>query len=326
MTAPLMPRVARKTVTRIQEKSVYKERWTLPHELPAGSTARQEFLDSAGALIAEVVGTISGRYILFEVPYVEVEQVPNGAGFYCFVHIDGEDPGDEHMAFYGSVFRRQLTFPHSPARSAATVVRKLRDDFQRPAGSLGGKWKTLVGRPRIFDNGSAANSVGPDYNFFSRYYTYYYQPFNSDTVDLAISAMDKGAGKTIVTICASATASSYLYLGWDSDDNTAELGFGTSPDIGSIISPSSALQPQITPVALNVPDSPNLGRYRLRYDDVTKELAFYNSDLTVKYASWVDEDDYVPHGRGYRYVGIGGNSSLFNSGVQVAFLEAIDAV
>lgn len=326
MPTPLLSRVARKTVTRIQPGSVYKERFTIPSVLPAGSTARTEFFDSAGSLVAEVVGTVEGRHVLFHIPYLEVEPVPNGAGFYTYVHIEGEPVEDEHMIAYGSVFRRQLTFPSSVARSAAAVSRRLNDDFQRPAGSLGGRWKTLVGRPVIFTNLNAPNTVGPLFPFLSRYYTYYYTPLNSDTVDLAISCVDKGEGVTIVTVCGNVTANSYLYMGFHALTRRVELGYGTHPDIGAFEEISGALHPEIEPVSIPLTTLPNLSRFRLRYDDVTKELAVYNSDLTTKYASWVDEENFVPHGRGYRYVGIGGNSTVLDSGVQVAHLEAMDAV
>lgn len=324
--------VARKSVTTIQAGSVYKERFIFARALPVGATARQEFMDSSGAVVTELIGTVDGNTITFHNAYADVEFVPNGAGFGCYLTDPADDAG-EHLMIYGTVFRRQPSFPDSPATVTETVPRSFEDGFQRPAGPPGGRWKTLVGQPYIFDNTEwfglgedHPNTVGPNYNFYSRYYMRYYVPFNSDTVTLSISATRKGNGKTIVTLCGNSDATSYLYAAFNGNANTLELGYGTGPDVGVVGGAYAVLQPQITPVALTVPGSSGLATYKMRYDEVTKTLSFYNEDYTVEYGSWEDTGDLVPHGRGYRYFGVGGNSALFNSGVQLAYIRASDAI
>lgn len=318
--------VARKTVTHIQQDSVYKDRFTLPFAADTGTTARIIFLGSDGAQIAEIDGVVDGRYVSFREAYDTVAEVPNGALFYIYLDIGGGDPDGEDMAFYGTVFRRQHVFPDNPAITTQTVVKLFEDSFQRPAGAVGGRWKTLVGRPVIFDNGASDNTVGPQYTFYSRYFCFYYTPFNDDSVQLSISATKKGSGKTIVTLTQNSSASSYLYAGFNGTANTVELGYGTGPDIGSTISPSTVLQPQITPVSLTVPGSGTLGTYKINYDDVTKTLGIYNEDMTTTIAEWTDGSNIVPHGKGYRYFGIGGNSGLLDSGVQLAHIRAAGLV
>lgn len=319
--------VARKTVTHIQDGSRYRDRFHAGTTFPNDATVRQIFKDSAGADIVEIDGTIDGKFIVFDVPYDEVATVPNGAGFYTYVHYTDTD--DDQMARYGSTFRRELTFPNSPAAATSTVVRQFEDSFQRPAGAVGGRWKVLVGAPVIFDNTTwfglgedYVNTVGHNWTLFESYFCYYYQPFNSDTVEIAFSAAKKGGGITIVTLCQTSSASSYLYAGFNGSTNKVVLGYGTSPNIGPVLAPTAALQPQITPVDLTVPTLPDLGRYVLRYDDVTSELTLYNSDKTVEIAQWTDDDNLVPHGKGARYFGIGGNSGLLDSGVQLAEIRA----
>jgi hypothetical protein len=333
MTAPVKY-VARKTVTHIQEGSVYKDRFTLPFEPAYGSTARIMFLVSDGSQVGEdLAGELDGKHISFRHPYASVEEVPNGALFYIYLHLAGEDAEDEDMAFYGTVFRRQHVFPDSPAISSSTVVRSFEDTFQRPAGAVGGRWKVLVGRPRIFDNTEwfglgedHPNTVGTNWDLFSSFYMYYYQPFNDDSVALSLSATKKGGGKTLITLCGNSSATSYLYVGFDALADTVELGYGTGPNIGPWLAPTGVLEPQITPVALEVPGDDGLGTYKVRYDDVTKTLGIYSADLTTTIAEWTDEADVVPHGKGYRYFGMAGNSGILDSGIQLAYINAHGAV
>src|SRR6478752_3093383 len=157
---PNAPLVARKTVTTIQEGSLYKERFTLTYDAPYGTLARMVFKDSAGADIVEIIALVNGYYVEFRESYDVVAEVPNGAGFYCYIQEPGSD--DWEMVRYGTTFRRQLTFPNSPATATTTVVRQFEDSFQRPAGPVGGRWRTLVGRPKIYDN-TEWFGLGPDH-------------------------------------------------------------------------------------------------------------------------------------------------------------------
>jgi hypothetical protein len=324
-----VPRVARKSITVLQQGSMYKEHWTLGSPLPDGTTTRQEFRDSAGALITEITGTVDGYYVDFSVPYSDVEHVPNGAGFYTYVQIPEDDPVDEHMIRYGTVFRRQLFFPDSPAIAVANIPRRYEDDFQRPAGPVGGRWVVLVGRPVIYDNtewfsgDDHPNTVGNNFAFFTRYFMRYYQAFTSDTITLSISLTDKGAGSLVVAVSCASDGSSYQYVRFDGLLNEVELGIGSGPNVGLL---ANDLDPQTEPISLEVPGDSGLGTYKVRYDDATGKLGLYNDDYSVTYTEWTDSSNLVPHGKGYRYFGIGGQSAVLLQGVQAAYIRAQDDV
>lgn len=319
--------VGTKTITTIQEGGVYKERWTCPSledPFPVDATAQTIFKDSAGAEIIRIDGTletpIAGgfRHLTFLEQPETMGVVPNGCSFEVIV----TDTIGPNYFKHGTVFRRQNFFPHSPSELITYEPKRFTDTFQRPAGALGGRWRNLLGQPRIFDNADPIpNSVGPNWNFFSRYFTRYYVPFNGDSIDLSISAIDKGSGKTLVAISSNSDGTSYLYLMFDSSADTATIGIGHGTDINT----TANFEGQAGPTALVVPTAA-VANYKLRFDEATKEFAFYNSDYTVKHLSWIDEDDMVPHGKGYRYFALAGNSGLFNSGVQVAYVSAANIV
>lgn len=316
-----------KSITTIQEGGIYKERWTCPSvqdPFPADATAYTRFRDSAGGEILMIDGTfetpVAGgfRHLTFLEQPETMEVVPNGCAFEVIV-TDSDGP---NYFKYGSVFRRQNFFPHSPADLTTYEPKRFTDTFQRPPGALGGKWRNLLGQPKIFDNpGELPNSVGPNTIFFSRYFTRYYVPFNGDSIDLSISAIDKGSGKSLVAISSNSDGTSYLYLMFDSSADTATLGIGHGTDINT----GANFEAKAGPVALVVPSAAP-ANYKLRFDEATKEFAFYNDDYTVKHLSWIDEDDEVPHGKGFRYFALAGVSGLFDSGVQVSYVSAANIV
>jgi hypothetical protein len=320
--------VARKTITTIQEGNVYKERFVEPAALPADTTVRMVFKDSSGADVAEITGYINtqnNHYVEFNSPYADVADVPNGAGFYVYIHLSADDPADEHMIRYGTVFRRQLSFPDSPAISTQNLPRVYEDSFQRPPGSPGGRWKYLVGQPIIVSSGFAGILQFLLSFLFSQYGAYfmrYYVPFAGDTITLRVTLLKKGDGMTVIALDCSSDGSSYLYVGFNATDDTVELGRGVGPDI----SVAGNLIPEMTPVAHTVPSTAPGGNYKIRYDDVTKTLGLYNDDYTVEYATWTDTGNEVPHGKGYRYFAIGGTSEAEDSGIQVAYIKAQDDV
>lgn len=328
MTLPAIPLVARRTITTIQEGSVYKERFILPHAIDSSSDVRMEFKDSSGAIVAEIEGEVNatyGHYIEFMVPYAEVETVPNGAGFNCYISLPDDSVGDEHMIRYGTVFRRQLSFPDSPATSFENLPRVYEDNFQRPAGSPGGRWKYLVGQPQLVNSGLLgilSTLLSFLFSFYQAFFMRYYVPFSGDTITLNTTLVKAGAGKTAIAIACSSDGSSYLAAVFDGGANTVQICRGLGPDLsvsGNLIAESAA-------VSLTIATGGTGTQIKMRYDEVTKTLGVYNNNYTTEYVSWTDSADEVPHGKGYRYFAIGGTTSSEYLGIQVAYIKAQDDV
>jgi len=147
-------------------------------------------------------------------------------------------------------------------------------------------------------------------------------PFSGDTITLNTTLVKFGSGKTAIAIACSSDGSSYLAAVFNGGTNTVQICRGIGPDIsvgGNLIALSDA-------ESLTIATGGTGTQIKMRYDDVTKTLGVYNNDYTTEYVSWTDDDDEVPHGKGYRYFAIGGTSSADNSGIQVAYIKAQDDV
>lgn len=325
MTLPAsVPVNPRKATTTIQLESTYKEEFFLPAPAPSGSTANIVFKNPGSSTAnATILGVVNGSSVWFETPYEQVAMIKNGATFYCYVTVAGSS--GQHLVAYGTTFRRQLTFPSPPANNLNYT-----DDFQRPPGQVGNRWETLVGRPEIFDNVGLfgvdkPNTVGPKHDFFSRYFMRFYQPFRDDKINIKVNLSDKGEGHTFIAICGCMDMSSYLYAHFrtTSFNNFLRLGIGTGPDIGDNINPVN-LTSMTNEVSVTISKDGYPTTFRVKYNENTKKLSVTNDAGDYEHLSWTDSDGIAPHGRGYRYFGVGGRASLLNSGIQVAYISATD--
>lgn len=101
-----IPKIARKTVTHIFRDAQYKERYMLHAAPPNGSSVRKVFIDSSGEEIVSINGSISGNKATFNVAPSTLSDVPDGAGFYCYIQLADEPSEWEHMIAYGTTFVR----------------------------------------------------------------------------------------------------------------------------------------------------------------------------------------------------------------------------
>lgn len=100
-----VPKVARKTVTHIFNGFAYKERFVLPDTPPSGSSGRIVFTDSSGTSVASLTTNIVGKNVEFN-SSIDLSIIPDGAGFYCYVHLSTQSSGQEHLIAYGTTFVR----------------------------------------------------------------------------------------------------------------------------------------------------------------------------------------------------------------------------
>lgn len=318
-----MLKIGQKTITTLQEGSVYIEEWNAPVGDPwptgPGVSAHQEFLDSSGQIIIDINGEVTARTVKFSEPPEAMQQVPNGAGFRTFV-VDADGP---HCIRYGTVFRRQLTFadPPSNAPGGAFVPKRFTDDFNRPNGAIGGQWVPMPWGAGINQGGTNnLKGVGPIIPGVPFYGVRYYAPFASDAIEVSLSVTDKGGQPTswcaVVTACNS-DGSKFQYVQFKPND-TVNMGVGNAPNL-------AGLDPQVDDQVITIPTG-SLLNLKLRYDPATKTYGLYSSNYGEEFISWTDEDDVAPHGRGFRYFGIIGDTAAATGGVQIGYISGADVV
>ena len=73
-------------------------------------------------------------------------------------------------------------------------------------------------------------------------------------------------------------------------------------------------------------DTENGDYYRIRYTHPNRTLAVYKGTSLDPAGTFEDIGEAVPHGEGYRYVGMNFEASLLTQGIQVTSWNAMDAV
>lgn len=286
---------------------------------PSDGVAYTIFYDTAGGEIARIYGEVTTEMVTFDSPPEQVDIVPAGAPYETFL-ID--DDGKPRMIRYGRVVRKQAQFFDSVARNTSTRALQFRDDFYKRTGRVGSKWFVTYGRPTIFAHtGGDPNGVGPHSTFFADAAMRYFAPLNSDSPILSFNLLHRGAGDTAIICCSDAAMKSYLYVQFrdpgifEGGVDKVRMGIGHGP-----ISP---MVQKVAEVNHTVVDNTN---YKLRYDDLTKRLSLFNSDMTTEIIGFTDDNEELPHGPGYRYFGANFQASIFDTGHQLTSISAQDAL
>lgn len=282
---------------------------------PDGSTAYTIFYGTDGSVLATIWGMVDPQRITFDSPPEAVDVVPAGAPYETFL-ID--DEGKKKAIRYGQVVRRQAQFFNTPARDTSARALQFRDNFYNRKGLVGQKWFPTLGRPTIFDNSISdlPNAVGPHTVFGADAAMRYFAPLNTDSWILSFTVLNPGAGKTGIVGASNAAMTSYLYVMLETGVSNKKLHIGRGRGPISMIDQ----RPEVSHTVVNN------ANYKLKFDEETKRLALWDSTMTNELIWWVDEDDTVPKGPGYRYFGANWQSSLLSTGVQLVSISAQDGV
>ncbi|OCB09221.1 hypothetical protein A5717_25950 [Mycolicibacterium porcinum] len=284
---------------------------------PAGVSAHTRFMNSSGAVIADIVAAeVTEDLVRFLAQPEDVAAIPAGAKFETFL----DTVQGPLKIRYGTVMRPEAMFFDSPGRQAE--ARKLVDNFQR--SKLGFRWENVRAGAKIYNNQaqSLPYGVGPNVGLFSNQPAAirYYQQLGGDSFEIGFtitmpSAFGASNGKTTVLGCADHGFTTGLGVEIDSINDKLTLVRPTSPT--TVV--------YLTAPLANVPASAD--NYRLRYNDLTKELAMYKgASLEPLDDPWVDSTDLVPHGNGYRYTGFMFKPTFLETGPQISGWAAKDDV
>lgn len=306
--------------------------WEPPYLLPdAGqawptATAQCVFYDTAGGTLATVDGTVTASGIAFNAAPDVVDLVPNGANFEIFLTVSG----DPYQIRYGKVIRREAFFTQTPA--SVTTPLDFTDSW--PTTGLKSTWVTVIGNPVVHDNSglSLPNGLGAlnwpsaqDYNALR-----WYKPLSGDSVRVKVSALNRHVygtnsfAKMRVILCANTSLSSYLAVEFaatadGSGTHTDQIHLATSNGFDSTNGFNVAYRGSaITNVVANGDE------YTVHYDDSAGALSVYKGTDTTPLGTWTDSTHLIPHGPGYRYVGLSFYYSTNTDGLQATSWQAID--
>lgn len=275
-------------------------------------TASAVFYDTSGVTLATIAGEVNPDAIVFTQTPDVMDAIPAGAKYEIFLTTSSDS--HVYQIRYGTVIRREVSFPDSPANTTTFVPLQFADSF--PTLGLSSKWVAINNGTQVHDNSGASlpNGVSTQTTFLSilgatsaiRYYT----PVNGDSVKVHVSLLNMGSGHTGIVLCANALMTSYLAVVFDhpaSGTQVVHLAVGSGPN--TMTYQGSA----VTHTVANGND------YTIGYDDITKTLTVYQGTNTTPLASWVDSSHVVPHGPGYRYLAMNWTSgALFSTGIEVS--------
>lgn len=280
--------------------------------------AHTRFMNSAGALIVDIAAVeVTPDYIRFLAQPEQVNDIPAGARFETFI----ETPQGPMKIRYGIVMRPQATFFNTPAASA-TVARLFADPLQRTA--LGNKWEPVYGATKMYNNASDSlpYGVGPNTGLFSNTKSAirWHEQFSGDSIEASLTLIlppewGGNNGKTSYVVCADQMYTTGLAVEFNTITNPDTVRFAR------VTSPTTLVY--LGDAITNTIADHNL--FRVRFNHLTKTLDVYKgSNLAPLGPSWVDVDDIIPIGNGYRHTGFMFSPTAGDTGPQVSGWSAKD--
>lgn len=292
--------------------------YLLPHnnrlqEYPAGATVECHFVGTNGLPITTIDGTVFPDRIEFLGDADEMDKVPAGAGFTIVLDTaDGPFP-----IRHGKVIRKQVEFT-TPMAQLDIPPLAIADNLQRSA--LGNKYKLMFGRLQLNDNSDAGLPIGLGAKS-KEGSVRYIQEFTTPGVEIGVTFLNR-----------TPNVGAWTSINFGADINF-EMGFGVKFETGSSSSRRIHIGTLNKPMEIidRVPtvanEVVNNEYYRIRFIPGSKLVAVYKGESLEPIAKWVDENNIVPRGIGYRHLGASffRSSTTSTRGVQLTSLNARDA-
>lgn len=289
---------------------------------PSNGSATIVFRNTQGGLITTLDSdTVTATSIRFLADPEEIEEIPAGANFEVFVETDHGPV----MIRYGRVLRKESRYYDAAATEQRTVPQVFVDSFQKAA--LGHRWEPIFGGARIYNNSGQAlpNGVGANTGLFGNYPAgiRFWKQMSTDSIEATFTVVYPtilppflGANNGLLTFCfgSDIVFSTGLAVQLDTINNLVRYMRLTGTGTGTFLA-SAAL-----PVANN-------DAFTVRYNDLTKTMAVYrNASTTPMITPWVDDDEELPKGNGYRHWGFLFNPTLLETGPQPTAVAVKDIV
>lgn len=299
--------------------------WDLPYLMPPagshwpdGATAQCVFYDNAGGTLAAVTGTVAPTGITFSEAPTVMDLIPAGANFEIFLTVDAKP----YQIRYGKVLRREAQFTQQPESVRSPLA--FADSW--PTLGIRSTWINVNGVAIVVgDNSdlSLPNGVASNGGAMR-----WYKPLSGDTAKVKIVGLNRytysasSSTKVRIILSANVSLTSYLAVEFEASSNasavhTDKIHFCTGSGPTTVTYQGSPITNVYT----------TADEYTIRYDDTSGTLSVYKNADTTPLGSWTDTLGAVPHGPGYRYLGLGwAPATGFAQSLQVTSWQAIDDI
>lgn len=295
--------------------------WQLRGNFAVGTEVVLVFTDSVGAELGRFDGVRTDVGLSFMLEPGEVKDIPAGANFQVLV----TEPGLEPLSFrYGTVVREEPKYPLSQVVAPEDAARQYSANFV--GKYIGPMWKPMGGTQLGIHEHPILGlppSMGPNFSLFTRAAARWLWPMNMDSVTINTSILNVGSGafnfgKFNVIVCADYAMQTYVGMQFYIDVIPANSW--VRPFIGDGPMSVKLRGPQVS----HVYDQQTA--FQVKYNHLSKTVSCYRGSDLTPITEWTDENDEVPHGEGFRYVGLAWETSLLSSVCEPTAWEARDGV